>query len=292
MFQSLELKHPKFYQYFRVLVVIFASVLYAWNLCCFAKTVGLLPGGFSGVSLLLQEIGSQFFHINVPFTVFNVALNLFPVYLGFRYIGKKFTIYSIVTIVLSSIFVDILPVYVFTNDILLVSVFGGLINGFAISLCLNVGTTTCGTDFISIFLSEQKGIDAWNYILAGNVIVLGIAGLLFGWKIALYSIIYQFCSTQVIQLLYKRYQKETLFIISDHAEEIYKAIKETTNHDATLFQGIGCYEEKEKTMLYSVINSEAKRELIPLIRSIDPHAFINIVKTQELQGRFHNIPND
>lgn len=292
MFQSLELKHPKFYQYFRVLVVIFASVLYAWNLCCFAKTVGLLPGGFSGVSLLLQEIGSQFFHINVPFTVFNVALNLFPVYLGFRYIGKKFTIYSIVTIVLSSIFVDILPVYVFTNDILLVSVFGGLINGFAISLCLNVGTTTGGTDFISIFLSEQKGIDAWNYILAGNVIVLGIAGLLFGWKLALYSIIYQFCSTQVIQLLYKRYQKETLFIISDHAEEIYKAIKETTNHDATLFQGIGCYEEKEKTMLYSVINSEAKRELIPLIRSIDPHAFINIVKTQELQGRFHNIPND
>ena len=292
MFQSLELKHPKFYQYFRVLVVIFASVLYAWNLCCFAETVGLLPGGFSGVSLLLQEIGSQFFHINVPFTVFNVALNLFPVYLGFRYIGKKFTIYSIVTIVLSSIFVDILPVYVFTNDILLVSVFGGLINGFAISLCLNVGTTTGGTDFISIFLSEQKGIDAWNYILAGNVIVLGIAGLLFGWKIALYSIIYQFCSTQVIQLLYKRYQKETLFIISDHAEEIYKAIKETTNHDATLFQGIGCYEEKEKTMLYSVINSEAKRELIPLIRSIDPHAFINIVKTQELQGRSHNIPND
>lgn len=292
MFQSLELKHPKFYQYFRVLVVIFASVLYAWNLCCFAKTVGLLPGGFSGVSLLLQEIGSQFFHINVPFTIFNVALNLFPVYLGFRYIGKKFTIYSIVTIVLSSIFVDILPVYVFTNDILLVSVFGGLINGFAISLCLNVGTTTGGTDFISIFLSEQKGIDAWNYILAGNVIVLGIAGLLFGWKIALYSIIYQFCSTQVIQLLYKRYQKETLFIISDHAEDIYKAIKETTNHDATLFQGIGCYEEKEKTMLYSVINSEAKRELIPLIRSIDPHAFINIVKTQELQGRFHNIPND
>ena len=244
------------------------------------------------MSLLLQEIGSQFFHINVPFTVFNVALNLFPVYLGFRYIGKKFTIYSIVTIVLSSIFVDILPVYVFTNDILLVSVFGGLINGFAISLCLNVGTTTGGTDFISIFLSEQKGIDAWNYILAGNVIVLGIAGLLFGWKIALYSIIYQFCSTQVIQLLYKRYQKETLFIISDHAEEIYKAIKETTNHDATLFQGIGCYEEKEKTMLYSVINSEAKRELIPLIRSIDPHAFINIVKTQELKGRFHNIPND
>ena len=155
-----------------------------------------------------------------------------------------------------------------------------------------MGTTTGGTDFISIYLAQQKGIDAWNYILLGNVIMLGIAGALFGWSIALYSIIYQFCSTQVIQMLYKRYKKETLFIISDHAEQIYRAIRETTNHDATLFQGIGCYEEKEKTLIYSVINMEAKRQLVPLIRSIDPHAFINIVKTEELAGRFHDIPND
>ena len=65
-----------------------------------------------------------------------------------------------------------------------------------------------------------------------------------------------------------------------------------TNHDATLFKGIGCYEGKEKTLIYSVINSEAKRELLPLIRSIDEHAFINVVKTEELDGRFHDIPHD
>lgn len=89
-------------------------------------------------------------------------------------------------------------------------------------------------------------MDAWNYILFGNVIILLIAGAMFGWSIALYSIIYQFCSTQIIQMLYKRYQKETLFIISDKADEIYRLIKDTTNHDATLFHGIGCYEAKEK----------------------------------------------
>lgn len=292
MFLSIESKHPKFYQVFRIFVVFFASILYAWNLRCFAKTAGLFPGGFSGVSLLLQEIGLTFFHIDIPYTFFSVALNIFPIYIGFRFLGKKFTWYSILTIFLSSIFVDLLPAYVFTQDVLLISVFGGLLNGFAICLCLNVGTTTGGTDFISIYLSSQKGIDAWNYILLGNVIILAIAGALFGWSIALYSIIYQFCSTQVIQMLYKRYKKETLFIISDKSNEIYHAIRETTNHDATLFQGIGCYEEKEKTLIYSVINTEAKRQLIPMIRSIDPHAFINIVKTEELEGRFHNTPND
>ncbi|MCI5602394.1 MAG: YitT family protein [Lachnospiraceae bacterium] len=292
MFQTLESKYPKFYQFFRLFVVVMSSILFAWNLCCFAKTANLFPGGFAGLSLLLQEIIFKFLHIKIPYTIFNIVLNLFPIYIAFKYIGKKFTLYSILTIFLSSIFVDILPHYIFTQDILLVSVFGGLINGFAISLCLNVGATTGGTDFISIFLSQQKGIDAWNYILLGNAIMLIVAGALFGWPIALYSIIYQFCSTQVIQMLYKRYKKETLFIISDKSDKIYHAIKELTNHDATLFKGIGCYEEKEKTLIYSVINAEAKRQLIPLIRSIDPHAFINIVKTEELSGRFHNIPND
>ena len=292
MFQSIEYKHPKFYQVFRIFIVILASIIFAWNLCCFARPAGLFPGGFSGLSLLLQEIFQKFLHIHVPYTLLNVLLNIIPVYIGFKFIGRKFTLYSILTIILSSIFVDILPTYVFTQDAMLNSVFGGLINGFAISLCLNVGTTTGGTDFISIYLSQRKGIDAWNYILFGNVMLLILAGYLFGWSIALYSIIFQFCSTQAIQILYKRYKKETLFIISDYSEQIYKTIRETTNHHATLFQGIGCYEEKEKTLIYSVINTEAKRQLIPLIRSIDPHAFINIVKTEELAGRFHDIPND
>ena len=292
MFQSLEYKHPKFYQAFRLFVVIFASVFYAWNLRCFAKTAGLFPGGFSGLSLLLQKIFLDYLHISIPFSVFNILLNLVPTYIAFKYIGKRFTGYSIIVIILSSFFVDILPSYLFTKDVLLISVFGGILNGVAISLCLNVGATTGGTDFISIFLSHQKGIDAWNYILVGNVIMLVVAGALFGWSIALYSIIYQFCSTQVIQIMYKRYQKQTLFIISDKSNEIYLAIRDLTNHDATLFRGIGCYEEKERTLIYSVINSEAKRELIPLIRSIDPHAFINVVKTEELDGRFHDIPHD
>ena len=72
----------------------------------------------------------------------------------------------------------------------------------------------------------------------------------------------------------------------------YHAISDLTHHDATLFKGVGCYEEKEKTLIYSVINSEAKRELIPMIRGIDEHAFINVVKTEELDGRFHDIPHD
>ena len=72
MFQSIERKHPHFYQYFRIIIVIAASILYAWNLCCFAKAANLFPGGFSGISLLLQKIGLTFFHIQIPFSLFNI----------------------------------------------------------------------------------------------------------------------------------------------------------------------------------------------------------------------------
>lgn len=85
MFQSLEYKHPKFYQVFRLFIVFFASLLYAWNLRCFAKTAGLFPGGFSGLSLLLQQIGLDFIHVSIPFSVFNIGLNLVPTYIAYKF---------------------------------------------------------------------------------------------------------------------------------------------------------------------------------------------------------------
>lgn len=91
-------------------------------------------------------------------------------------------------IVVSGILTDIVPSFSVTEDILLISIFGGLINALAISLCLFANATSGGTDFIAIFLSEKYGIDSWNYIFAGNVVILGIAGALFGWDKALYSI--------------------------------------------------------------------------------------------------------
>lgn len=122
---------------------------------CFAKTAGLFPGGFSGLSLLLQEIIIKFLHITIPFSIFNIALNLFLLILHSNTSERNLPLLNY-SYILSSIFVDILPPYVFTNDVLLISVFGGIINGFAISLCLNAGATTGGTDFISIFLSHEK----------------------------------------------------------------------------------------------------------------------------------------
>lgn len=276
----------------RFVLVVIASCIMAMNIKGFIRAGGLIPGGFNGLTLLIQQIGHEFLHLEIPFTPVNLLLNAVPIFISFRFIGRKFTGYSCLMIVLSGVLTDILPGYPITHDVLLVSVFGGIINAFAISLCLFADSTSGGTDFIAIFFSEKYGIDTWNYIFIANVVVLLIAGALFGWNEALYSIIFQFTSTQVLHLLYKRYQKQTLFIITEHPDEVYEEIKNITHHDATLFKGIGCYQKRECNMLYSVVGSDEIRKVVAKTREVDENAFINIMKTEQVTGKFYKRPND
>lgn len=268
------------------MLVTAGATLMAVNLTTFVHIAGLLPGGFTGISLLLQEVFSKFFNLKIPFAVFYWGLNIIPAIICFKYVGKKFTIFSIWAIILSGFLTDIIPGLNVTNDVLLCTIFGGIINGIAISLCLMAGATSGGTDFISIYVSEKTGRSIWNHIFISNVIVLAIFGFLFGWSRALYSIIFQFATTQILTALYKRYQKSTLLIITDKPDELVKTIRETTGHDATLFKGEGCYTGLERNMLYTVISSDTEEKLIREVKKTDPMAFINIFQTKMLKGNF------
>ena len=276
----------------RIAIICLASAIMAINIKTFVSTGGLYPGGATGLTILIQSICKMFFHINIPYTPVNLLLNAVPIYIGFRFIGKKFTLYSCLSILVTSILTDIIPEIVVTYDILLISIFGGIISGFAISLCLSMNATTGGTDFISIYLSEKKGVDAWNFILAFNVVIIMIAGLLFGFDKALYSIIYQYASTQVLHMLYKRYQKQTLFIVTNQADAVCKAINTVSMHGATILSGEGSYEHQKRKVVYSVVSREESREVISAIKKADESAFVNALRTEELFGRFHYKPNE
>lgn len=276
----------------RVLVVAAASALFALNINSFVHTGGLLPGGASGLTLLIQEIALTYFNVKVPYTLVNLLLNAIPVYIGFKYIGKKFTILSCVVIVLSSILTDILPSYVVTKDILLICIFGGLINGVAISMCLMVDATSGGTDFISIFLSERRGIDSFNIILGINALILCAGGILFSWDKALYSIVFQYVTTGTIRLLYRKYQQTTLFIVTTHPDDISAVIFDLTHHGATIMEGQGSYEHHERKIIYSIVSSNEVNKVISAVRATDPSAFVNVLKSERVSGNFYRVPKD
>ena len=276
----------------RIFIICLASLLMAVNIKSFVRTGGLYPGGATGLTILIQRVAQLFLNVELPYSVVNLLLNAVPVYIGFRFIGKKFTLYSCLMIVLTSVLTDIVPGYTITYDILLISIFGGMINGLVISVCLLVNATTGGTDFIAIFLSEKKGVDSFNIILALNVVILAAAGILFGWDKALYSIIFQYASTQVLHTLYKKYQQNTLFVVTNKPQEVSEAIVRECNHGATILEGEGSYEHCERHVVYSVVSSAESKHVIHAVKETDPEAFVNVIRTEQLSGRFYQKPTE
>ena len=276
----------------RIFIICLASLLMAVNIKSFVRTGGLYPGGATGLTILIQRVAQLFLNVELPYSVVNLLLNAVPVYIGFRFIGKKFTLYSCLMIVLTSVLTDIVPGYTITYDTLLISIFGGMINGLVISVCLLVNATTGGTDFIAIFLSEKKGVDSFNIILTLNVVILAAAGILFGWDKALYSIIFQYASTQVLHTLYKKYQQNTLFVVTNKPQEVSEAIARECNHGATILEGEGSYEHCERHVVYSVVSSAESKRVIHAVKETDPEAFVNVIRTEQLSGRFYQKPTE
>lgn len=276
----------------RLLVITLAAVIMALNINTFVHTGGLYPGGVSGLTLLIQRSAQMFFGVSLPYTLINLLLNAVPIYIGFRFIGKKLTLYTIYMLTVSSVLTDMMPAHVVTQDVLLIAVFGGMINGTVISLCLLSNANTGGTDFIALYLSKRSGMDSFNVILGVNVVILSAAGFLFGWDKAMYSIIFQFASTQVLHVLYRKYQQITLFIVTDFPADICRAITDVSRHGATVLHGEGAYEHTERAVVYSVVSAAEEKAVLAAIRRVDPKAFINLMRTQQIRGRFYQPPEE
>ena len=276
----------------KFLLLTLAAGIFAFNLKSFIRTGNLIPGGFSGITVLIQQIGRQFFNVETPYSLVYLPLNVIPAYIGLRYIGKKFTFESFYVVVLSSILTDIIPNITITYEPILIALFAGIVGGIASVICLTAGASGGGTDFISIFLSEKKGIDAWGYILAGNIVLLVIGGLLFDFDRALYSIIYQYVITTMLGTYYKRYQQDTLLVVTSKPQEVLEKIYELTHHDGTIITGEGGYSGENKKIIYSVIGRDQSDKVINAIKEMDEGAFTNVIKTEQVNGRFYMTPKN
>lgn len=272
---------------FRVAVITAAALLMATNIRTFVRAGGLYPGGVTGLTILIQRAAERYLNLAIPYTPVNLALNAIPVYIGFRYVGKKFTLFSLLMIVLTSVFADLIPGFAATDDEILVAIFGGIINGFVISICLHMNANTGGTDFIAIYLSERRGIDSFNIVLGFNIVILTLAGLMFGIDKALYSIIFQFVSTQTLHLMYQKYQQGTLLVVTTKPQEVADAIYENCHHGATILEGEGSYEHTEKKVVYSVVSAAQSRQAVNVVKEVDPQAFVNVIRTEQIAGRFY-----
>lgn len=271
-------------------LVIASAFLMSFSVKVFIQAGDLFPGGFTGITVLTQRLVERYFDYQIPFGPLYMALNIYPTLLVYKYVGKWFTRYSILHVLLISLFVTVIPSVAVTYDVFLIAVFGGVITGLGASLALIGNASGAGSDFIALYISHKTNQSAWHYILYGNIAFLILAGLLFGWEQALYSMIFQYVATQTISSLHTRYRLVALNMFTAIPEEVIDTILKHSRHGVTKLWGEGGYSKEPRAMVYMVVTAYEMDEVIALARKVDPNIFIDMSYIEKVYGRFYQKP--
>ena len=159
-------------------------------------------------------------------------------------------------------------------------------------MALRGNASTGGTDFIALYVSNQKGKSIWEYVFVFNTIILVIFGAMFGWEHAGYSILFQFISTRTIDSFYHRYERVTLQVTTMHAQDVIDAYVSHYRHGISCVEAIGGYSHKSMNLLHTVVSSYEVQDIVDLMREVDPKIIVNVVKTENFFGGFYQSPID
>ncbi|MBE6115618.1 MAG: YitT family protein [Erysipelotrichaceae bacterium] len=273
-----------------IILAVLSGIVAAFNLKVFVNAGNLTPGGISGMAILIERLSGRFLPFKLGYGLLYMLLNIPGVIVIYKTLGKRFTILSRIDIILTSTLVNVFPNMDITDDMLLIAVFGGLLTGISDALVLESGGCGGGTHFWAIYFSRKYQKSMWNAVLVLNAILLSLSGMVFNWEAALYSIIFQFVCTQVVDRYDNRYRRSTFIIITEKPEEITQSVFDVLHHSVTRFEGKGSYTHETKTVLYTVCGKYEEDILTRTIMEIDPKAFVNIMDSHKVVGNFRQKP--
>lgn len=267
-----------------LIMILFGTFLSAFALNMLTIPAGLLSGGVSGFSQFLNH----FIPINVGFYYF--LLNVPLLILGYVHLGKKFSIYTILSTSLLSLFLLIIPVKpILTDNILLSAIFGGVINAVGCGIVLRRGGSEGGLDILSRVIAKYKNITVGKSNLIINACIVILSGFIFDSEIALYTIISFYSSMKTYNIILNHVDRMSLLIITDKGEDVSSAITKGLHRGTTMWHGNGGYTHKDKTVLYCVIMKGEIQQLKKIVKTIDPKSFVSVISTENVIGRFHQI---
>ncbi|MFZ7945241.1 YitT family protein [Neobacillus sp. 19] len=270
----------------KIFIVAVGALLNALAMNFFLIPANVYSSGFTGMAQLLSKVLSDYTPMNVSMGFLLLVLNIPVAILGWRKVGKSFTVYSFISVVLSSLFLTMIPILKFSHDILLNAVFGGVIQAVGVGITLKWGASTGGVDIIAMVLSRMKDKPVGPYMFVLNAIIVMTAGFLYGWEKALYTLVVLYASTRVVDAIHTRHAKLTAMIITKKAEELKKAIHASLVRGITMLPARGAFSNETKDMLMIVITRYELYDLERIIKEVDPHAFTNIVQTTAVYGFF------
>ena len=263
--------------------VTISAVLQTFLIQAFIQPADLLPSGLTGVAVLLDRVTSLG-GVHIDISLGMLALNIPVALLCWSGISKRFVIFSMMQVVLSSLFLNVFHFAPFLGDKIMLIIFGGVVSGLGAAIALKSGASTGGTDFIALWVSNHTGKTIWGVIFGFNCFILAIFGFMFGWDKAAYSIVFQFISTKTIDSFYRRYDRVTLQITTRKADEVMTAYVDHFQHGISCAEVIGGYSREKMYLLHAVVSTYESQDIIKLVCDIDPGAVINVFHTLNFVG--------
>lgn len=248
------------------------TTLAAVGLELFLIPNNIIDGGVTGISIMLSYItslplGLFIFIINIPFLI-----------IGYRHIGKTFTINTLFSVISLSIMVSALKnIPAFTNDTLLASIFGGILLGIGVGLVIRSGGSTDGTEIVAIILDKRTGFSVGEVVMFINIFILSSAGLIFGWDRAMYSLVTYFIAFKLIDITVEGLdESKSVVIITDKHEEITDALLARLGRGVTLLEGKGAYSNIPTKVIFVIISRLEIAKLKDIVNGFDEQALISI----------------
>lgn len=270
----------------KVLVVIIGALLVAIAMNIFLIPANVYSSGFTGVAQLVSSLLKSHAHFQISTGILLFLLNIPVTLLAWKKVGKSFTFYSFLSVVLVTIFMEIIPIIKMSPNILLNAVFGGVVSAIGVGITLKYGASTGGMDIIAMLLSRSKDKPVGNYLFILNGVIIVTAGFLFGAEKSLYTLVTLYASTRVVDAIHTRHEKLTVMIVTKKSEEMKKAIQEKLVRGITIVPARGAFTNENREVLIIVITRYELYELERVIKNIDANAFTNIMETASVIGFF------
>ena len=264
----------------RTIAITIGAILMATGLEIFLVPNHVIDGGITGISIMLAHI------IGWKLGIFIFILNLPFVYMGYKQMGKTFAISTVYGIIVLSIFVSFFhPIPAFTDDILLATVFGGMILGMGVGIVIRNGGALDGTEILALVITKNVPFSVGQIIMIINIFILGAAGFVFSWDRAMYSLLaYVIASKAIDTVVAGLEESKSVWIISDEAEEIGNAINARLGRGVTYIKGQGAFTGDSKKVIFSIITRLEESKLTTIVEDIDPTAFLAIGDISEVRG--------
>ncbi len=267
-----------------ILMLTVAGIVNAFGITVFLAPVNLYDSGISGTSMLLERIAPEPFSLSVFLFLLNIPLFLF----GLKKQGLQFTVYAIYSVSIYSLcawlITDVLPVDVSIasplagQDLLLCALFGGVISGIGSGLAIRYGGAMDGIEVMAVIFAKRMGVTVGTFVMAYNVILYIVCGfVLENWILPLYSIVTYAAALKTIDFIVDGLDRaKCAIIITEEPKKICARLCSAFGSGATCVKAVGGYSNKEKTMIYFVVNRYQVVRMKEIVHEIDPRAYIAI----------------